>query len=52
MIMTLYHGTDCIFDHIDLNKSSLKYSRLNDQVSFHTEKALESLKFVRRYIVE
>lgn len=26
----------------------LRYSKVNNQVSFHTEKGLESLKFVRR----
>ena len=26
----------------------LRYNRVNNQVSFHTEKALESLSFVRR----
>ena len=30
----------------------LRYSRVNNQVSFHTEKALESLKFVRRMSYE
>ena len=30
----------------------LYYANLNDQVSFHTEKSLEYLHFVRRYCVE
>ena len=30
----------------------LEYARVNDQVSFHTEKALKCIRFVRRYTVE
>ena len=30
----------------------LAYAKANDQVSFHTEKALEHIHFVRRYSVE
>lgn len=30
----------------------LAYAKVNDQVSFHTEKILEHIHFVRRYSVE
>ncbi len=30
----------------------LEYSRVNDQVTFHTDRAVKALKFIRRYTVE
>lgn len=30
----------------------LAYARVNDQITFHTDKALENLQFIRRYCVE
>ena len=32
--------------------SRLAYAKVNDQVTFHTEKALSCIRFVRRYTVE
>ena len=32
--------------------SRLAYARVNDQVTFHTEKALACLHFIRRYTIE
>lgn len=30
----------------------LEYANVNDQVSFHTQKSLKSIRFIRRYTVE
>ena len=32
--------------------SRLAYAKVNDQVTFHTERALECVRFIRRYTVE
>lgn len=96
MELTVYHGTDCVFEQIDLGKSinrrdfgvgfytttlaaqaeswarskkirnryvqgiytadeairRLRFSRANDQISFHTQQAVRCLRFTRRYQVE